>query len=53
MPQNRSRLTMLAGWLFADLFLVLLVAGRAALPTKTSAKPVRPSASPILSEPHP
>ena len=46
MPQNRSRLTMLAGWLFADLFLVLLVAGLAALPTKTSAKPVRPSASP-------
>jgi len=46
MPQNRSRLTMLAGWLFADLFLVLLIAGLAALPAKTSAKPVKPPGSP-------
>ena len=45
MPQNRSRLTMLAGWLFADLFLVLLVAGLAALPARTAAKPTV-SASP-------
>lgn len=46
MPQNRSRLTMLAGWLFADLFLVLLIAGLAALPAKTSANPVKPPGSP-------
>lgn len=46
MPQNRSRLTMLAGWLFADLFLLLLVAGLAALPAKTSVKPVKPNNSP-------
>jgi hypothetical protein len=32
MAHNRSRLTMLAGWLFADLFLVLLIIGLAALP---------------------
>jgi len=46
MPQNRSRLTMLAGWLFADLFLVLLIAGLAALPAKTSVKPVKPGVTP-------
>jgi hypothetical protein len=46
MPQNRSRLTMLAGWLFADLFLVLLIAGLAALPAKTSANPIKPPGSP-------
>jgi hypothetical protein len=46
MPQNRSRLTMLAGWLFADLFLVLLIAGLAALPARTSANPVKPPGSP-------
>jgi hypothetical protein len=34
--QNRSRMTMLAGWLFADLFLVLLIVGLAALPAKSS-----------------
>jgi hypothetical protein len=34
MPRNRARLTMLAGWLFADLFLVLLITGLAALPAK-------------------
>ena len=45
MVQNRSRLTMLAGWLFADLFLVLLVAGLAALPARTSAKPSKPTTS--------
>ncbi len=46
MAQNRSRLTMLAGWLFADLFLVLLIAGLAALPAKTSANPGKPATHP-------
>lgn len=45
MTHNRSRLTMLAGWLFADLFLVLLIAGLAALPARTSAKVSKPTAS--------
>jgi hypothetical protein len=36
MPRNRSRLTTMAGWLFADLFLVLLIAGLAAIPATTA-----------------
>jgi hypothetical protein len=46
MTRNRARLTMLAGWLFADLFLVLLITGLAALPAKPqtgNGKPGRPS----------
>lgn len=37
---------MLAGWLFADLFLVLLVAGLAALPAKSADKPPPPPPPP-------
>ncbi|WP_132123844.1 hypothetical protein [Actinocrispum wychmicini] len=32
-------MTMLAGWLFADLFLILLVAGLTTLPAKSSGEP--------------
>lgn len=37
---------MLAGWLFADLFLVLLIAGLAALPAKESNAVTRPRPTP-------
>jgi hypothetical protein len=42
MAPNRSRLTMLAGWLFADLFLVLLVIGLAVMPARPGVKPPPP-----------
>jgi len=35
----RDRLVLLAGWIFADLFLVLLLVGLAELPSATSATP--------------
>jgi hypothetical protein len=46
MNHGRVRLTMLAGWLFADLFLVLLIAGLATLPAKPSGSDQSPSPSP-------
>lgn len=48
MRSRRTRPAMLAGWLFADLFLVLLLTGLAELPPKdTSKAPVsRPSPTP-------
>ncbi|MGW4064355.1 hypothetical protein ACWEGE_39130 [Amycolatopsis sp. NPDC004747] len=54
MRQNRSRLTMLAGWLFADLFLVLLVAGLAVLPGGATPQPipVTPSPRPVGLDPN-
>lgn len=53
-PHNRSRLTMLAGWLFADLFLVLLIAGLAALPAQSSAtlQPPPPKPTTTTTPPH-
>ncbi len=47
MIRNRLGLTMLAGWLFADLFLVLLLVGLAELPVRKPA----PTPSPRPSTP--
>jgi hypothetical protein len=52
MAHNRSRLTMLAGWLFADLFLVLLIAGLALVPGRSPAPHARPSATPTPKPTH-
>jgi hypothetical protein len=51
--QNRSRLTMMAGWLFADLFLVLVIVGLATLPAKSSlGSSVPPTTSTSTTTPH-
>lgn len=47
MRSRRTRPAMLAGWLFADLFLVLLLTGLAELPPKDTTKPISgPSPTP-------
>lgn len=44
---RRARATILAGWLFADLFLVLLIAALSGLPTRSA--PVSPTPPPTVS----
>lgn len=52
MTPRHTRLTMMAGWLFADLFLVLLIAGLGAIPANTAAshkQPGKPTPTPTAS----
>ena len=53
MPRPQSRMTAMAGWLFADLFLVLLIAGLAAIPATTGAAKSVKKPPPIGGSPTP